>query len=221
MTIEYPLARTALADVLGYMEVKMWLDLQQEVSGDGHGNYWPAGLAPAIWRGQMTLDDTLTHEEADDIEAIFDSLDGAFGSFFMPDPRRLFPRSDPGGSIIRPWATPVTITDIADNNKEVKLAGLPPLYKLSRGDRCAYPFGSNPTHRAYHRLMNTIEANGDGETGWVELRPYLIDGAVNTGTVVNFDRACAQWMIPPKGREVGTGRRTLTPGGTIAIQQVL
>jgi hypothetical protein len=221
MTITFPLARADFGDLLPISQAKIWLDPQQEISGDGTGTYYATDLTDKIWRGELTLDDALTHEDADDIEAQIDTLNGSMFSFIMADPRRLWPCNDAGGTTIKAWATPVTIADV-DNNNRLKLAGLPPHYKLARGDRFHLTFGSNPLHRGYYRIAvpTPDTADVEGNSGWLDFRPLFPDNAVDIGTVVTLYKAAAEWIIAPKGRTPGTGRRTITPGGTLSIQQV-
>lgn len=219
MTIELPYAAADFADILLYAEVQMYLDPQQEFSGDGHGNYFTADLAPRIWRGNIKLADDLTHADAAQVQAMIEALDGAMGTFYLSDPRLPYPIDDPKGAVIRPWSQTPEITAVR-NNKEIKAGKLPPSYLLQKGDRVAFNYGSNPVHRAYHRIVSGDRSDANGDTTWIELRPPLRDADI-IGNKLTIEKPAALWCIPPDQFKAGTGRRTLTPGGSFQIQQVI
>jgi hypothetical protein len=219
MTIALPYASSEFADLLLYTSVRIWLDEQQDISGDGHGNYFTVDLGPRIWRGEVTLAEDLTHADAAKVQALVEALDGAMGTFYLYDPRLPYPIDDPLGAIIKPWSGTVTISAVR-NNKEIQATGLPPNYLLQAGDRVAFNFGSSPTHRAYHRIVAGDRANSSGNTTWMELRPLLRDADI-IGRTLTIEKPAALWCIPPGQFKAGAGRKTLTPGGSFQIQQVI
>ena len=48
------------------------------------------------------------------------------------------------------------------DNKSLKLGGLPAGYSLRRGDMLHFDYGSSPTRRALHRIVEDATANGPG-----------------------------------------------------------
>lgn len=219
MTIELPYAPADFADILLYSEVNFWLDDQQDFSGDGNGNYYATDLIPRLWRGNIKIADDLTHADAAQVQALIEALDGAMGTFYLYDPRLLYPIDDPKGAVIRPWSQTPTITAVR-NNKEIKAGDLPPSYLLQKGDRIAFNYGSNPVHRAYHRIVSGSRSDAAGNSNWLELRPPLRDADI-IGKTLMIEKPSPLWCIPPGQYKAGAGRRTLSAGGSFQIQQVI
>ncbi|MDO6967019.1 hypothetical protein [Rhizobium alvei] len=210
-----------LANQLDYYQVKMWIQYYQEDSGKtGAGDDLAADLADPVWRAEITIDPKLTHAQAAAAQARIEMLDGVIGRFYMYDPRLQYPIADPGGTIIKAHTGTCRIAEIAADNKRVRFKGLPGGYQLTAGDRWHADIGTDPVHRAYHRITSDAQANGAGETlGWVSVRPHVSPGlAVND--IVEFARPSPLWRLIANGYEAGTGQGQLTPGGSLKMVQV-
>jgi hypothetical protein len=157
----------------------------------------------------------MPHTQAADIQALIDAL-GPSGSFYLHNPAQLGPRDDPDGAALAGHS--VTITAMNDN-KSLKLGGLPAGYTLRRGDMLHVDYGSSPTRRALHRIVEDATANGVGTTGFFEVRPYLKTGTT-TGAAVTLIRPAAKMMLEPGSFDPGTEVRVHTAGMSFTAIEV-
>lgn len=216
-----PLQLSDFFDLIGWEEFRMWLDPMQDVSGDGRGVRYPIERAEPIWRAEGTLDQTMTHAEAAKIQALIEKLDGVLGSFNAYDTRLPYPINDPDGTVINAWQDNVVIADVANDNQRIRLTHMPPVYRLAIGDRVSFSFGSNPSHRGLHRCVSTVQSDPAGDTGWLTIRPHLVDGASLIGNPVRLAKPIGEFSLAKGGYQPGMGRGTITPGGTLRFEQVL
>ena len=56
------------------------------------------------------------------------------------------------------------------------------------------------------KCCKSVQADENGDTGWLRLRPFLVDGAVAVGTEVTIAKPVAKWRLPIDGYQAGTGR---------------
>ncbi|PYE89574.1 hypothetical protein [Phyllobacterium leguminum] len=194
MAIIFPLSIAALADKLPIESVDWKLMEQQELSGLGSGEVLAADLGPRLWEAQAQLGQTY-NDDAAELQALFETLDGAINPFYLYDPRKPFPRSDPTGAIL--GATKPKISSIGSNMKSMSLEALPDGYVLSVGDYLAFDYGTNPVRRALHRICEAATANSSGVTPVFEVRPHVRPGAT-VGTEVMLKKPSAKVILIPK-----------------------
>lgn len=192
MAITFPLAVENFADLLRIASVSWFLRDSQELSGLGNGQILAADLAPRLWEGNVTTG-RMTFDEAMDMQALIESLDGALNTFYLYNPLRKYPREDPDGSILGA-ATPV-IASLDANNKAMTVSGLPANYVLSRGDMLAFDYGS-PARRALHRVVETVTASGAGLSPLFEVRPHIRTGAAVADDIILAKPAAKVIMQP-------------------------
>lgn len=173
MSISFPLVTNLLADRLKIESVKWILNDNQELNGLGSGELLAADLAPRLWDAEIQCG-LMEHDEAAELQALFESLDGAINTMFLYDPRKSGPRRDPDGSIL--GAAEVTIKSVGANNKSLSLQALPAGYVLSVGDMLAFDYGTDPVRRALHRIVEAATADGSGDTVEFEVRPHFRPG---------------------------------------------
>ncbi len=218
MALIFPRPVAEFADKLRLSSVKFWLDGQEEYSGLGSGEFLAADLGPKTWKAEVSIMD-LRHADAAEVQALIESMDGSIGTFYLYDPRKQYPRLDPGGAILGA-ANPV-IASIGANRKSLAVSGLPAGYVLSVGDFLHYDYGSNPVRRALHRVAEVATANGIGTTNTFEVRPHLKVGAT-VGLTISPIKAAAKMKIIPSSFDPGAGgvdRRTT--GMRFQAQQTL
>ena len=182
----------------------------------GAGEVLVADLGPKLWKGDVTLD-KMRHEDAAEIQALIEALDGSINTFNLYDPRKKYPRADPRGVLLGS-ATPV-ISAVLSSNKEFSISGLPAGYVLSAGDFSAFNYGSNPLRRAFHRIVNTVVANASGVASSIEVRPHFRPGIV-TGLQVTLIKPSARVKIVPESFNSGIGRGAMTDGMAFQVIQV-
>jgi hypothetical protein len=117
-------------------------------------------------------------------------------------PPRLYPIADPDGSVL--GSATVTIFSINANNKQITLTGLPVGYTLSVGDFIQFPFGPGGVLNAYHRIVQTVVADGSGHAE-IELRPHVYSGTT-TGVTVTLKKPAARVKIIPGSYDPGLVR---------------
>jgi hypothetical protein len=217
MTISFPLPHSAFRNLVAMSSTKFRLVGQQEVSGLAGGQIYVADMAPKYWEIDVTFIN-MSNDDAGDIQAIIESLDEGLNDFYWYDPRWQYPLSDPDGSIL--GASAVKIADLRNNNKELKLKGLPAGYVISRRDFLSFDFGTSPTHRAFHRVAAGGVADGTGVTDWIEVRTFIRPGAAINADVT-LKRASGQFKMIPGSFDPGTARQMMTTGMSFKARQVV
>ncbi|WP_265518972.1 hypothetical protein [Nitratireductor luteus] len=207
----FPLATDVFQDIINVAAAPLRLRDNQELSGLGSGQIIGADLAEPLWTTDVRLFPAFS-DDAVDIQAMIESLDGVLKTFYLYDPRTSHPRADPDGSILGA-ATP-TIAGLNANNRAMAVTGLPAGYVLSRGDMLAFDY-ADPARRALHRIGETVIADGTGLTPEFEVRPHFRPG-VETGLPVNLIKPAAKMIIvpgsyqPPVSDDYGTTSITFT-----------
>ncbi|MGB3327781.1 MAG: hypothetical protein WBA46_02440 [Thermomicrobiales bacterium] len=193
MTIVYPLALDVFADKLHIESLKARPGHQQELSGQGSGGILAADVAPALREFDVACI-PLYHDVAGEVLALIESLGGAINPFYLYDPRKKAPATDPDGTIL--GGAVVTISALNANNKAISLAGLPAGYTLTAGDLLSWDYGVNPARRAFHRVVESVTAAGDGATPQFEVRDFIRPGST-VGTAVTLIKPAMKCKMLP------------------------
>lgn len=180
MAQSFPLALATLADKIRWREVSFQLDDNAIFTGLASGDVISHQMAPRKWRA-VAKSGKYSLNEGRQIQAAVEFLDGSVERFQLFNPLAKYPQSDPTGSIL--GGSSVVIASLNVNNKELTLSGLPAGYVLTMGDMLSFGYGSSPTRRALHRIMNTVTANGSGVTPSIEVRPHIRTGAATSAAV--------------------------------------
>lgn len=215
MTLSFPLSLNTFADKLKITTVQWQLKRWDQLSGMGTGDVIAAQLAPPRISGIVTLG-ALKHDDAAEVQAVIESLDGPMQSFYLYAPQKPFPRFDPDGSKL--GAATVTTHTVGANNKSLRLQGLPSGYVLSVGDYLAFDYGTNPVRRGFHRIVEAATAPGSSITPLFEVRPHLRPG-VTTGLAVTLIKPAAKVFIVPETFDPGTARALITEGMQFEVMQ--
>jgi len=216
MALSFPLNATEFANKLRIQTVRWWLQEYQESSMTGGGEFLVADLAPRRWRADVTLI-RMSHDDASEVQALVESLDGSINAFNLYDPRKMYPRSDPNGTLIAS-STPI-ISSLSSNNKVLAISGLPEGYALSGGDMFSFLYGPTPQRRALHRVVGSVTANSSGVASGVEVRPHFEPG-VATGIELDFSKPACRVRMIPGSFDPGTARGMITEGMSFQAQQV-
>lgn len=215
MALNFPASRSSLADHLPILSVNWKLERYDELSGLGTGDVLAAQLAPPRIVADVSLK-PMRHDEAAQVQARIESLDGAINSFYLYAPQKKYPQYDPSGSILGSAA--VTIHTVGGNNKSLRLQGLPSGYVLTLGDCLSFDYGSNPVRRAFHRIVETVTAPGSGISPLFEVRPHLRPGvAIDLG--VTLIMPAAKVFIVPSSFNAGTALGPWTEGMSFQVMQ--
>lgn len=196
MALTMPLSQENLADLMMVETVTWTLGEDQELSGTGDGETLAADLGPRLWSAECST----IAADIETIEALrgrFNALDGAIQSFYLHDPRRPYPATDPTGALLA--GATVTIQSIEANRKELTLTGLPSGFELPQGTMLSV---AGPTSRtALLQLAAPVIANGGGVAGPVELRPHLRPWAL-AGQALTLLKPVAKVKLVPRSLSV-------------------
>lgn len=185
-----------------------------ETAQTASGEVIRAALGSGLWRGTLSLAMS-THQNAASIEARLARLVRPGATFDVWDVRRVGPNFDPTGAILGA-ASP---TVHSSSTTWIRITGLPPSYRLRRGDWLAFDYGSSPVRRALHRVW-TVEAvaNASGLTPQIEVEPLIRPG-LSAGAAVSLIRpACRAAVL---SAQFGRGAGVFTEDAEIAWTQVL
>lgn len=217
MTITFPLPRASFSDRLRLQNLKLYLEPMQDTSYSGGGDVYTVDLAPSPWVGDGQVG-ILRPQQAAELQALFETLDGGLNSFYMGHILYRFPFSDPFGEVLNSHSNTIKINTLDANNKELTLKDAPPGFTFTAGSFFHFDYGSNPVHRAFHRLVNTVTANGSGVTPAIEVRPHIRPGAV-VNTVVEFRDPCFEANVVPGTFGPGNAETLIVSGMTFQFRQ--
>lgn len=192
MALAFPLARANLADLLSIETAEWMLGEDQELTNLGSGEVLAADLGPRLWQAECAT----TPADIETIEALrarLQALDGAINSFYLFDPRRPFPATDPTGAALA--GSTVTIDAIESNRKELSLAGLPAGFVLPAGTFLSVTAGA-PSRTALLQLVAGVTADGSGDAGPVEVRPHLRPWVAATQAVTLLKPVAKVKLVP-------------------------
>lgn len=218
-----PLSIEAFADKLRIQSVKWHLQRYDELSGLGSGQIIAAQLSPPKWMADVSMAASVSTDidHALGIQALVESLDGSLRAFYLYAPQSAFPQADPTGSIL--GSSSPTLHTIGADNRSIRIGGLPSGYTITAGDMLAFDYGSNPTRRALHRVVETATASG-GVTPLFEIAPPLRAGA-STGAAIHLRKPAAKMVMVPgsfdPGTSEGASRISITTGMSFQAMQTL
>lgn len=200
------------ADRLKIRSVVWQLQRFDEISGLAGGDILAAQLMQPKWSGTVTLA-PMYHAEAAQVQALVESLDGPMRAFYLYAPQMPNPQAYDGHDL-----SGVTIGSVGSNNRAMTLAGLPEGFTVTVGDSLAFDYGSNPTRRAFHRILETRTATALGNTSLFEVRPHFRPG-VQAGLAVTLIKPAAKVFIMPGSFNPGTAEGVVTSGMSFEVMQ--
>ncbi len=192
MALAFPITRANLADLMLVETAEWTLGEDQELSNLGSGEVLAADLGPRLWEAECST----TPDSIDAIEALrarFNALDGAINSFYLFDPRRPYPATDPTGSLLA--SATVTIQSIETNRKELTFTGLPAGFVLPAGTFFSVTAGS-PSRTALLQLVASVTASSGEVAGPVEVRPHLRPWIAATQAVTLLKPVAKVKLVP-------------------------
>lgn len=194
--ITFPMSAEIFADLLRVRSVSWRLANRQELSEAG-GEQLAADLGPRLFEADIETA-PMEHVEADQLQVKVDALDGALQSFYLWNPRRPYPQSDPDGTVL--GEAEIELLSLGVNNKSLALTGLPAGYVVTPGDMLAVDYAS-PERRMLFRFVEGGAASGAGETPQLEVRPHLRPGMV-VGDPAFLARPAGKMVMVPDTAEV-------------------
>lgn len=219
MPTSFPLSIAEFILALPVSDAPFMLGEAVEVSRTRGGQQLTASVGVRLWQGSITLG-RATRAEMQKIEALLDILRQPGATFLATDLRRPAPITDPTGQAAGSATPSIRALDTQDA-RLVALKGLPAAYRLSRSDYLGFSYGSSPTRRALHRVVDaTVDADGTGDTALFEVVPRLRPGAAVDAAVSLVRPACTA-VIVADSFDPGNSRQTISEGATLRWEQSL
>lgn len=202
MAVSYP--RTDLHTLVKFADCQFELLARVETSRTAGGVTRAKELGPQLWRATFQTV-PLAYAAGAKFSAWLASLDGGVRTFEAHDVLHPFPAADPAGATL--GASAVAIKAVTGG--ALSLKGLPAGYVLTAGDYLAFDTAGGL--RALHQVMETVTADGSGETAAFEVRPHVRAGAA-ADDVVDLTRPAGRFTLDP-----GSVSRSLVQGGALAF----
>lgn len=203
MSVTFPLPLASFWGWLPLESAEPRLVPQQDFSGLGSGRILAHDLASPLWRAEAQMA-AMTLSEQRRFDAAMASLDGALGSFDFTPLSRRSPVEDPSGVAL--GAAAPEIHTVGEDNKSLRLSGLPAGYQLRAGDYLSFEIGGR---NILHILAEDALAAGSGVTPLFEVRAHLRPGTATGLAVTLVDPLCAMKIDPQTynpGRRQGAVR---------------
>lgn len=190
MSIVYPLPPADFWERLRISgRPEFMLQQNRKQSTDGGGNQLTAFFGMPKWTITVALAGG-RHNRNLEQEADLKHLDGRDGTFLAYDTRRPYPASDPDGVTL--GAAVVKVRTKGSNNRSLSLEDLTGGYVLTKGDKGSILYDG--TKRHLFELMESVTADGSGDTAEFEIQPPLPVG-VDVGDVVTLIKPCAKFKL--------------------------
>lgn len=217
MALTFPLSLDQFFGGLRILECTFRLPAATVHSRTRGGEVLTAEIGVRLWSARVTLR-SLTHREASAALAKLELLEGAGASMMvMPWPLCGL-ADDPDGAKLE-GRSPV-ISQLAVNNRELRISGASPGLAISAGDFIGVPYGS-PVRFGLHRVVTGRVSNASGAlTQSIEVVPPLRPGAVVGGPVTLYRPACKA-IIEPGSVEHGSMRGNRREGISFSAIQTL
>lgn len=190
MTLSYPYSKATFADVLKIKSAVFQPSYGQEYSGQASGVLRVKDLRPALWKADVTTV-TMRFDDANDVQALLEGLDGSIQTFYLYNPMRPYPKT----GVVTNSST-VKINTLSTNGISLSLNGLPSRKVITRGDMLSFSYGSRPSI-ALHRVLETVTASSLGVTPSFQVSNGIRTGA-STGTSVVLNKPYGEFrMVTP------------------------
>jgi hypothetical protein len=212
MAVTYPL--DILADFPGW-STAFDLAWRQEQSRTAGGTTYVKDLGNALWRATYTSR-VMRPNELDKWRAKLDGLENGLQQFKGYSLSRCYPIAYPNGA----WPTgssfdgvSATIYDVDDDNKTIRVDGLPAGFALGVGDMLQIKHGADPVRYDLHRVQEAAIADSGGITPAFEVRPHLWPGVAVDDVVSVKSPWCLMAIVPDSiqsDADLQTGSGTIT-----------
>lgn len=215
MAITYPLAAADFWERLRFLDRPTFIpqhNRKQSISGGG--DVLSSVMGKPKWSVNVTLSGGRHNrnliEEADIMHLV--SRDGTILAY---DIRRPFPANDPDGWKLHDKA--VTVATIGSNNRSLSLTGLSGQFIVTKGDKYSVLYDTDK--RFLFEVMETVQADGTGDTEEFEIWPYIPE-ALTTGDDVTMRKACGKFKLVAGSYRPGGGAGNMSSGFSFSLISV-
>lgn len=212
----FPLPLDQFFDGLPIQSVNFDLPEMLASSQTGGGEILTADLGDRLWRADVVLAPQYYYE-METIKAKLHMLRYAARTLIVHQMPIIAPSYDRDGVIL--GASTVTLTNVAGNNREITLSGLPADYVLTTGDGFSFQYGANPVRYAFHQIVQGGTASSGG-VATVEVVPFIQPGAT-LPLAVQLIKPIFKAVIIPGSFDPGESRGKFTTGAKFSVMQTL
>lgn len=182
-------------DLIVQVGAKFFLPSVRQSSRTRGGDVLTASMGASLWQGSVVAVAAGRRDTAA-LQAQFEYLEETISPFLIHPTLICVPAYDPTGEILGS-AVPVIQSLSSDDRHKLRLGGLPPGYRLRRGEMLGLTYGSDPTRYALHRIYTpTVTASGSGVTPQFTVVPHIRPGAL-VGARVTLHRPVCKALIVP------------------------
>lgn len=215
MAFTFPMPLTDFFEGLPITELSFDLSEALEMAETGGGEVTTADIGERLWRASLTLR-PMYYAEAERIKARLNLMRYAGRSLLAHSLPVIYPADDPTGSKL--GASTPKIVNVAANNRDLRIGGLPVGYRLSTGDFLSFTYGANPTRYALHQVSGTnAVAQASGECT-VEVTPFIQPGwAINAP--IRLIKPQFKAIVRPGSTNAGRSGQQWTNGIALEIIQ--
>lgn len=212
MANTFPLSVTAFADKLGIEKVSWNIRDQREFSGMGSGQTLSAQMGPSLWQATVNLHKRY-HEDMAEVEALVQMLIDRSETFYLYDPRKVYPKMDPTGSVLTGYTPKV----YSSSPSQIILKDLPAGFVISTGDFMSFPYAGGG-RIALHRAVETVTVDGTGMTPAFDVVPFIQAG-LTAETVVSLIKPVMRCAITPGSFQVSSVDALSSAGEFSVVQK--
>jgi hypothetical protein len=135
-----------------------------------------------------------------------------------------------GANLARPWVKDWTATRITSppastvqvkskgsNNRSLALKGLPPFYRISKGDKLSILYST--TKRFLFEAVEDVTADIVGDTAEFEISPYMPPG-ITVNDAVTLKKPCGKFKPVAESYRGASGRGNISDGVSFSMVSV-
>lgn len=207
MAINYPLAPADFWENLRLMDRPVFVSQHNKSqSMSGGGDVLSSFRGQPKWSVNITLaggrhDRNLVQES--DIKHLI-SRDGTILAY---DTHRPYPENDRNGWKLQNRT--VTIKTKGSDNRSLSLQDLSPQFIVTKGDKYSVLYDTDKYF--LFEVMETVQADGTGDTAEFEIWPYMPPG-VSVADVVTMRKACGKFKVVANSYRPGSGVGNMSSG---------
>lgn len=216
MALVDPRPLADLADLLPIQSTRWQPFRLDQLEIYGSSQTLAINLAEPLWSAELVID-TMRWNEARELQAAINSLQGAEQTFLFANRMHRAPQLDPAGAALAGFTPKIHTVD--SDRRRVRFKGLPAGYQLRRGDFWHVDFASS-TRRGLFELSENVAADGSGITPLVPVFPNLWPGIAAEANAVFVNPACKVFVMPGE-YDAGATARARVGGMRLRVLQKL
>lgn len=217
MGYTFPVPLADFFDGLPIQTVTFDLGEALQYSETGAGEILTADIGNRLWRIDVVFK-PMYYAQAEQVKAQLNVLRRAGTSLLAHAMPLAYPQYDPDGSIIAA-GSPILLA-VSNGNRDIRLAGLPIGYTITKGDMLAFTYGSSPTRYALHQATQTVVADFANQTSAFEVSPPIRTG-YSLSAPVDLTKPQVKCVVVPGSFNPGESSGRFTRDMSVSFMQTL